>query len=241
MAHDFDKGYWETHWSEGAEGSGANSATGAPFEVPANPYLASELADLTPGTALDAGCGTGAEAIWLATHGWAVTGADISGEALGQAAERAALAGIPNQILWVEADLTTWQPDGQFDLVVTNYAHPSIPQLDFYTRISQWLAPGGTLLIVGHLHDAGGHSHSEHGDAAGGHGDAAGGHDDAAGVHDHGQPQAEATVTLAAITARFSADRWALETAAEHTRTVTGAQGATRTLSDAVVRLTRRN
>ena len=42
-----------------------------------------------PGTALDAGCGEGAEATWLASRGWDVTAADISAEALARAAARA--------------------------------------------------------------------------------------------------------------------------------------------------------
>jgi hypothetical protein len=47
---------------------------------------------------------------------------------------------------WVEADLSTWQPDARYDLVTTHYAHPAMPQLD-------WDAPAGTLLIVDHLHN----------------------------------------------------------------------------------------
>ena len=47
------------------------------------------LSELTPGTALDAGCGAGAEAIWLAAAGWQVTAADISSQSLARAAERA--------------------------------------------------------------------------------------------------------------------------------------------------------
>ncbi len=54
---------------------------------------------------------------------------------------------------WVEADLSGWSPATQYGLVTTHYAHPSIPQLAFYERISRWVAPGGTLLIVGHLHN----------------------------------------------------------------------------------------
>jgi hypothetical protein len=41
----------------------------------------------------------------------------------------------------MEADLTTWEPDGQFDLVVTTFAHPAMPQLAFYERIAEWVAP----------------------------------------------------------------------------------------------------
>ena len=40
----------------------------------------------------------------------------------------------------------------QFDLVTTNHAHPAMPQLAFNDRISTGVAPGGTLLIVAHLH-----------------------------------------------------------------------------------------
>ena len=36
--------------------------------------------------------------------------------------------------------------------ITTHYAHPDIPQLAFYERIAAWVGPGGTLLIVGHLH-----------------------------------------------------------------------------------------
>ena len=57
MEHTFDKDYWERHWQEfGGHGRG----------LLANPYLGREVGDLTPGSALDAGCGEGAEAIWLA-------------------------------------------------------------------------------------------------------------------------------------------------------------------------------
>ena len=106
---------------------------------------------LVPGTALDAGCGAGAEAIWLASRGWQVTAADISSEALARAAERAAAAGGRPCVEWVEADLSVWEPGTRFDLVTTHYAHPAMPQLEFYDRIAEWVAPGGTLLIVGHL------------------------------------------------------------------------------------------
>lgn len=131
MTHEFDKSYWDEHWTGG----------GGVGEV--NPHLITEVAGLTPGTALDAGCGAGTEANWLAAQGWTVTAVDIS-----------ATPQEPSpDVRWVSADLTTWQPESGFDLVATFYAHPAIPQLDFYERIARWVAPGGTLLIVGHLRD----------------------------------------------------------------------------------------
>ena len=148
MAQEFDKDYWEAHWEQ------ATGHRGGPTIVP-NPYLASETSGLVTGSALDAGCGEGAEAIWLGSAGWQVTAVDISTEALSRAAERASAIGLPpERVHWVEADLGVWEPGRQFDLVTTHYAHPAMPQLDFYQRISNWVAPGGTLLIVGHLHSS---------------------------------------------------------------------------------------
>ena len=75
-----DGRYWEEHWQSLGE-----DAIG---EV-ANPYVVAETSGLGCGTALDAGCGAGAEAVWLAEQGWDVTGADISPAALAKARRRA--------------------------------------------------------------------------------------------------------------------------------------------------------
>jgi hypothetical protein len=58
----------------------------------------------------------------------------------------------PERLQWVEADLSVWSPGARFDLVATHYAHPAMPQLEFYDRIAGRVAPGVTLLIVGRLH-----------------------------------------------------------------------------------------
>ena len=47
-----------------------------------NGVLVTEVTDLPPGQALDVGCGEGADALWLARHGWQVTAVDISPTAL---------------------------------------------------------------------------------------------------------------------------------------------------------------
>ena len=112
---DFDAAYWSAHW----QNTGSESAP-----LP-NPHLA-EVTGLAPDRALDAGCGEGAEAIWLAARGWTVTGADISAEALARAAQHAADSGV--EVEWTQADLSVWRPDATYDLVTTFYAHPTMPQ-----------------------------------------------------------------------------------------------------------------
>ncbi|MGP4104917.1 class I SAM-dependent methyltransferase [Nonomuraea sp. KM90] len=210
MTYGFDKDFWERHWQQGRAGD-----TGSMGGNPPNPYLARETGGLAPGTALDAGCGGGAEAIWLASRGWQVTAADISSEALARAAERAAASGAGERLRWVEADLSVWTPGARFDLVMTHYAHPAMPQLEFYDRIAGWVAPGGTLLVVGHLHAHGSTGHGHH-------------------------PPAEASATAASITARLDGTEWEIVTAEEHVRTLTGHGGRAAPLHDVVVRATRR-
>lgn len=219
MTHTFDDEYWDQIWS------GERAAAMATSEP--NPHLARELSDLEPGTALDAGCGGGAEAIWLASRGWRVIGADIAAAALGHASERADASGVADQVDWVHADLSTWEPGVTFDLVTTHYAHPSMAQLDFYVRLASWVAPGGTLLIVGHLH----HGATGHGEPGRGRGGGRG-----RGHSDH-EPPAEASATAAAITARLDVERWEVVTAAETHRVVPGHDVA---LHDVVVRASRR-
>ena len=204
----FDKGYWEEHWTTG------DSARRSPSDTVPNPWLVREIGDRTPGTALDAGCGTGTEAIWLAERGWQVTGVDISSAALELAEERASQASVSQLVSWVEADLTTWQPDGQFDLVATHYAHATMPQLAFYKRIAEWVAPGGTLLIVGHLPDP------------------------------EGVPETDATPTDATVTARdiiavLSPVAWHIDLAEEKVRQIDRADGSVLELHDVIVRATR--
>lgn len=217
VTHTFDKQYWDGHWRDAAD-----------RPTPANPYLQEHLSALPPGTALDAGCGTGAEAVWLAGHGWRVTGADLSPHALREAAARATQAGVADQVSWVEADLTTWEPDERFDLVVTNYAHPETPQLDFYRRIADWVTVGGTLLIVGHLH---GHVSEVRHPAP----------DEAAGQehgHDGGHAPEKSTVTLADTVAVLDPERWRIDAADERHRTVRMPEREL-SLHDLVVRATR--
>src|SRR3954464_14106502 len=90
-----------------------------------NGRLVAELADLAPGRALDVGCGEGADAIWLAQRGWAVTAVDISSVAVARAREAAELAGV--SVEWVCRDALREPPSPRsFDLVTMQY--PALPK-----------------------------------------------------------------------------------------------------------------
>jgi SAM-dependent methyltransferase len=116
-----------------------------------NPQLVAETTDLAPGTALDAGCGEGADAIWLAEHGWQVTAVDFAATALQRGAARAEADEVAERIGWVRADLTDWVPPRSFDLVSSQFIHvPMAARQSLFRRLAAAVAPGGTLLLVGH-------------------------------------------------------------------------------------------
>jgi SAM-dependent methyltransferase len=117
-----------------------------------NPPLTAEATDLTPGRALDVGCGEGADTLWLAGRGWQTTGLDWSQTALDRAAVHAADAGLADRVTWLRADIASWQPPtGAFDLVTVHFLHPEAPlRHELVPRLATGVAPGGTLLWVGH-------------------------------------------------------------------------------------------
>lgn len=117
-----------------------------------NPQLVAEAAGLTPGTALDVGCGEGGDVIWLARQGWTVTGADFSVNGLARAARHAEQAGIADQVDWWRVDARTIAAAGRsYDLVTSHYLHaPDGGMMDVTRRLADAVAPGGYLLVVGH-------------------------------------------------------------------------------------------
>jgi SAM-dependent methyltransferase len=119
-----------------------------------NPQLVAEASDLSPGMALDVGSGEGADTIWLAARGWRVTAVDFSTTALERAAAQAEAHGpeVAARIEWRHADVRSWAPDpGSFDLVSAQYMHlPSTDRRPLFARLAAGVAPGGTLLLVGH-------------------------------------------------------------------------------------------
>lgn len=117
-----------------------------------NPQLVAEVSGLTPGTALDVGCGEGGDATWLARQGWRVTGSDFSANALARAARHADEAGVADRIDWRQMDARTFTADGRtYDLVTTHFLHPPDGgMVEVTKRLCDAVTPGGHLLVVGH-------------------------------------------------------------------------------------------
>lgn len=134
--------WWESFYAEGQ-----SRWSGRP-----NASLVDEAGALPPGRALDVGCGQGGDAIWLAQRGWTVTGVDVSGTALATAAEHAEAAGVATAITWERRDAGASLPAGPFDLVTTSYLHSpvEIPRGTILRAAAAVVAPGGTLLVIGH-------------------------------------------------------------------------------------------
>jgi SAM-dependent methyltransferase len=144
----FDRSSWERRWTQALRESPERVASRPP-----NPYLLAEIGDVQPGFALDAGCGHGAEAIWLAASGWQVTAVDFSATALdfGRSAARVAGADVAERIEWLEGDLGAWSPPPRrFDLVSCLYVHVAGSVAGMVRRLGRGVAPGGTLLLAGH-------------------------------------------------------------------------------------------
>jgi SAM-dependent methyltransferase len=115
-----------------------------------NRFVAAETESLPPGRVLDLAAGEGRNAIWLAENGWTATAVDFSRVALQKAAHLAAARGVDLRV--VEADVTTFTPErASFDLVLVAYLQTGAGDRARWLRAAAAaLAPGGTLLVVGH-------------------------------------------------------------------------------------------
>nr|MCW2727963.1 SAM-dependent methyltransferase [Aeromicrobium sp.] len=138
----FSEGFWDERYGESER-----IWSGAP-----NPQLVDRVTGLRPGRALEVGAGEGADAIWLAQQGWQVTALDVSRVALDKAAAHAADSGLADRITWQQVDLSAWAGEpGTYDLVSAQFMYLDQPALTtLYRQLGEAVAPGGTLLLVGH-------------------------------------------------------------------------------------------
>ncbi|PVZ12941.1 SAM-dependent methyltransferase [Actinomycetospora cinnamomea] len=116
-----------------------------------NAVLVQEVADLAPGAALDVGSGEGGDAVWLAHRGWRVTAIDVSRVGLERVAARAQAEGVADRVTTVPVDLFAEAVPGEHDLVTMHFMQlPGADRPRLYRAVAGAVAPGGTLLIVGH-------------------------------------------------------------------------------------------
>lgn len=107
---------------------------------------------LAPGRALDVGCGTGTQAVYLAEHGWQVTGVDAVERALAQARRRAGDKGV--EVRWVAGDVASLSTLGLgdgFNLVHDRGCFHDLSDAarDGYMRgVRELAASGATLLLL---------------------------------------------------------------------------------------------
>ncbi|MFB2584632.1 class I SAM-dependent methyltransferase [Herbiconiux liukaitaii] len=187
-----------------------------------NRALVESVVGLTPGTALDLGCGEGADSLWLAEQGWRVTGIDLAAVALERAAAEAETRGIASdRITWQRADLAEWQPgsDERYDLVSACFLHAPVevvfPRDEVLRRAAGTVTPGGHLLVVGHA-----------------------GVPPWAGKHDHsGTPLPTNAEVLAALA--LDPDVWTTVIDENRTRPVTMPDGSPAEIDDAILLLRR--
>jgi 2-polyprenyl-3-methyl-5-hydroxy-6-metoxy-1,4-benzoquinol methylase len=113
-----------------------------------DPLVLGMLDGLEPGRALDLGCGAGGLAIELASRGWQVVGVDIAAKAIESARKNAEQRAV--DVAFEVKDVSTWAPEGKFDLITNCFALPGTPEerRSALTQAANALAPGGTLVVA---------------------------------------------------------------------------------------------
>ncbi|MDN5571203.1 MAG: class I SAM-dependent methyltransferase [Propionibacteriaceae bacterium] len=110
----------------------------------------------TAGVAIDFGCGSGIIATWLAVRGFAVTGIDVSQQAL--ASTRLTAAANRVAVGTRRSDGFGRTPAASADLIVSNppfhqgAAKDSTPTFEMIRRAGEVLRPGGELWLVFNSH-----------------------------------------------------------------------------------------
>ena len=197
--------YWEQRYS-GSERvwSGKVNAT-----------MASVVAELAPGTAIDLGCGEGGDVLWLAEQGWTALGLDISATAVGRARDEAAARGLDGAS-FEAVDLDAWEPEpASVDLVTASFfqSNVALDRTAILRRAMTALRPGGRLVTVSHAAPP-------------------------SWAKDH--PATMVSVQEEAAQLVRSAKEWEVELAAERPRAATAPDGSAGEHLDAVLVLQRR-
>ena len=117
------------------------------------PEVVEEISGMQPGRALDVGCGTGTNVLWLAQHGWTAIGVDRSATAIESARRKADWTA---SAMFAEGDVTRLaelEIDGPFDLILDIGCFHGVPasRRDAYVReVARVARPGGRMLMFAH-------------------------------------------------------------------------------------------
>jgi len=126
------------------------AAGGLLWGLAPNRFVAAETADLPAGRALDLACGEGRNAVWLAERGWKVLGVDYSDVAIRRARSLAEAQGVDVELEVGDVLDHPLAPEA-YDLVLLAYVQlPPDERRQLLDRAAAAVAPGGTLLLVGH-------------------------------------------------------------------------------------------
>lgn len=106
---------------------------------------------IPPGTALDVGCGTGINVLFLASRGHRAVGLDLSPTAIAAARPKAAVQHV--QCEFVCGDLLAVDPpvSGPFQLIFDRGCFHAVRQINeaaMVRRLHDWLADDGWLLLL---------------------------------------------------------------------------------------------
>ena len=129
-----------------------------------NDWLPELATDWEPGTALEIGCGEGADVLWLAERGWQVVGLDLSATAIGRLTGQAERLGVASRVTGRVHDAGDGLPAGPFDLVTSFYVHGghepgSLDLVALLSDAAARVAPGGHLLTAVHAVNPPWHTH----------------------------------------------------------------------------------
>jgi SAM-dependent methyltransferase len=108
-----------------------------------------------PGKALDLGCGTGTNLIYLARLGWQVTGVDFAWRAIAASRRRLAHEGLSGELILGSVAATDRLGQG-YHLVLDIGCYHGLGQVDraaYLSGLTHLLVPGGTFLLYAHLND----------------------------------------------------------------------------------------
>lgn len=140
-----DAAVWNERYRQGTGPMSRRAALRlAAYEGPITDLAVSLQAEGRRPQALDLACGAGGTLLWLALHGWDVTGVDVSDVALGLAQSACALAGVEERCRLIQADLDCWRPAADsVDLLCSFF----FLQRGLWPSMRAAVRPGGLILI----------------------------------------------------------------------------------------------